>query len=100
MPQFLYEAGFGSPDAPETSGIIGCTQPRRVAAISMARRVAYELGSGIRLGRQVGYQVRFEARYKAGETRVHAKFVKPVTLMSSSTKTVRGKLDFMQAFNS
>ena len=34
------------------------TQPRRVAAIQMAKRVAYE--SGTKLGREVGYTIRFE----------------------------------------
>ena len=39
-------------------GIIACTQPRRVAAITVAQRVAAELGCEI--GKQVGYNVRFE----------------------------------------
>jgi ATP-dependent helicase HrpA len=39
------------------SGVIGCTQPRRVAARSVAQRLAQELGCP--LGDQVGYQVRF-----------------------------------------
>lgn len=55
VPQFLLEAGFGCPDFPESAGLIGVTQPRRVAAISTATRVAYELGSAI--GETVGYQV-------------------------------------------
>ncbi len=38
-------------------GLIGCTQPRRVAARSVAQRLAQELGT--RLGEAVGYQVRF-----------------------------------------
>jgi signal recognition particle GTPase len=45
MTQYLYEAGLGS------SKIIGCTQPRRVAAISVAKRVAEEFGA--RLGAEV-----------------------------------------------
>ncbi len=36
-------------------GRIGITEPRRVAAISMANRVAYELN--LPFGQQVGYQV-------------------------------------------
>ena len=55
MPQFLYEAGFGCKLFPERAGAIGVTQPRRVAAISTAERVAAELDS--RLGAVVGYQV-------------------------------------------
>ena len=37
---------------------IGCTQPRRVAAMSVAARVAEEMG--VKLGNQVGYSIRFE----------------------------------------
>lgn len=56
VPQFLYEAGFGAPGGP-TPGMIGVTQPRRVAAVSMAKRVANELGG---LHSKVSYQIRFE----------------------------------------
>ena len=41
VPQFLYEAGFG------IGGIIGITQPRRVAVTSTAERVSYEMTSGV-----------------------------------------------------
>ena len=53
LPQYLYEAGY-------TKGgqKIGCTQPRRVAAMSVAARVAEEMG--VRLGQEVGYSIRFE----------------------------------------
>lgn len=37
---------------------IGCTQPRRVAAMSVAARVAQEMG--VKLGNEVGYAIRFE----------------------------------------
>eukprot|EP01105_Mastigella_eilhardi_P000181 TRINITY_DN101_c0_g3_i1.p1 TRINITY_DN101_c0_g3~~TRINITY_DN101_c0_g3_i1.p1 ORF type:complete len:1235 (-),score=354.36 TRINITY_DN101_c0_g3_i1:95-3310(-) len=50
--QFLAEAGYAS------RGKIGCTQPRRVAAMSVAKRVAEEYGC--RLGQEVGYSIRFE----------------------------------------
>ena len=50
--QYLAEAGFSK------SGMIGCTQPRRVAAMSVAKRVAEEVGC--RLGEEVGYTIRFE----------------------------------------
>lgn len=56
VPQFLYEAGYGSPSSP-TPGMIGVTQPRRVAAVSMAKRVGDELGDH---GKRVAYQIRFE----------------------------------------
>ena len=52
FPQFLYKAGFSQ------EGMIGVTQPRRVAAISVAHRVSHEMGT--RLGEVVGYQVRFD----------------------------------------
>lgn len=52
MTQYLAEAGFTA------NGIIACTQPRRVAAMSVAKRVAEEFGC--RLGQEVGYSIRFE----------------------------------------
>ncbi|KAI3464034.1 hypothetical protein Pfo_020697 [Paulownia fortunei] len=52
LTQYLAEAGY------TTKGKIGCTQPRRVAAISVAKRVAEEFGC--RLGEEVGYAIRFE----------------------------------------
>ena len=57
VPQFLFEAGYGSSDSP-CPGMIGVTQPRRVAAVSMAKRVAHELGN---LYEKVAYQVRFDS---------------------------------------
>ena len=57
VPQFLYEAGFGSPDSPNP-GMIGVTQPRRVAAVSMAKRVGDELGG---MQEKVSYQIRFDS---------------------------------------
>ena len=56
LPQFLFESGFGNPDSPYP-GLIGVTQPRRVAAVSMANRVGQELGQ---YSDQVSYQIRFE----------------------------------------
>ncbi|KAK3946365.1 P-loop containing nucleoside triphosphate hydrolase protein [Diplogelasinospora grovesii] len=53
MTQYLAEAGFTN-----SGGIIGCTQPRRVAAMSVAKRVAEEVGC--KLGEEVGYSVRFD----------------------------------------
>jgi ATP-dependent RNA helicase DHX37/DHR1 len=41
-------------------GVIGVTQPRRVAVLSTAKRVAYELG--LRLGKEVGFQVRYDRK--------------------------------------
>ena len=50
--QYLVEEGFAA------KGLIGCTQPRRVAAMSVAKRVAEECG--VQLGAEVGYTIRFE----------------------------------------
>ncbi|KAJ8358062.1 hypothetical protein AAFF_G00040170 [Aldrovandia affinis] len=52
IPQYLYEAGIGR------QGVVAVTQPRRVAAISLAGRVAEEKKT--QLGKLVGYTVRFE----------------------------------------
>ncbi|OBZ82088.1 ATP-dependent RNA helicase DHX8, partial [Choanephora cucurbitarum] len=52
MTQYLAEEGFAN------YGRIGCTQPRRVAAMSVAKRVAEEVGC--RVGQEVGYTIRFE----------------------------------------
>ncbi|XP_038681673.1 ATP-dependent RNA helicase DEAH13 isoform X1 [Tripterygium wilfordii] len=60
VPQFLYEAGFGSKHYTDRSGIIGVTQPRRVAVLATAKRVAFELG--FHLGKEVGFQVRHDKR--------------------------------------
>ncbi|EXB94988.1 putative pre-mRNA-splicing factor ATP-dependent RNA helicase [Morus notabilis] len=54
LSQMLRRSGYSK------SGIIGVPQPRRVAAVSVARRVAQELG--VRLGEEVGYAIRFEDR--------------------------------------
>lgn len=52
MTQYMAEMGLTS------KGIIGCTQPRRVAASSVAKRVSEEFGC--ELGQEVGYSMRFE----------------------------------------
>lgn len=57
VPQFLYESGFGTPGS-ENPGMIGITQPRRVAAVSMAARVAYELSL---TSSRVSHQIRYDA---------------------------------------
>ena len=52
LTQFLYEEGYAK------HGLIGCTQPRRVAAMSVAKRVSEEME--VELGGLVGYAIRFE----------------------------------------
>ncbi|CCX33106.1 P-loop containing nucleoside triphosphate hydrolase protein [Pyronema domesticum] len=53
LPQFLHQGGFTSDEK-----TIACTQPRRVAATTVALRVAEEMG--VRIGDEVGYSIRFE----------------------------------------
>jgi ATP-dependent RNA helicase DHX37/DHR1 len=76
-PQFLYEAGFtlgcGGEDL-----LIGITQPRRVAAVSTAKRVCYEMGQGdgqsirgkSKVGNLVAYQTRYESAGLGEKTRI------------------------------
>ncbi|XP_068665462.1 probable pre-mRNA-splicing factor ATP-dependent RNA helicase DEAH4 isoform X2 [Aristolochia californica] len=54
LSQILHRRGYTK------SRSIGVTQPRRVAAVSVARRVAHELN--VPLGDEVGYAIRFEDR--------------------------------------
>ncbi|XP_050068225.1 probable ATP-dependent RNA helicase kurz [Anopheles maculipalpis] len=51
IPQFLYEAGYGE------RGLIGITEPRRVAAVSMSKRVAMEMNLSTDV---VSYLIRYE----------------------------------------
>ncbi|CAN7453706.1 ATP-dependent RNA helicase HrpA [Pseudoxanthomonas sp. LjRoot143] len=64
LPKLCLAAGRG------VAGMIGCTQPRRIAARAVARRVAEELNT--ELGRGVGFQVRFNDQ--VGED-THIKFM-------------------------
>ncbi|KAH8406434.1 hypothetical protein KR222_001427 [Zaprionus bogoriensis] len=52
LTQYLHEDGYSK------RGMIGCTQPRRVAAMSVAKRVSDEMDT--QLGEDVGYAIRFE----------------------------------------
>jgi ATP-dependent RNA helicase DHX37/DHR1 len=84
VPQFLYEYGFASEGT-----MIGVTQPRRVAAVSTAKRVAYEIGSSdgkviasrpmkfgvgerdcVGTGNVIAYQTRYEAAGLGSRTRI------------------------------
>ena len=53
LPVFLLQNGFVK------NGKIGITQPRRIAAITLAQRVSSELGFTI--GKEIGYQVRYDS---------------------------------------
>ncbi|KAG8804096.1 DEAH-box ATP-dependent RNA helicase prp43, partial [Serendipita sp. 400] len=62
IPQFVAYS-----DLPHLKGkMIACTQPRRVAAMSVAKRVADEID--VELGKEVGYSIRFEDMTEPGTT--------------------------------
>ncbi|MBN1932634.1 MAG: ATP-dependent RNA helicase HrpA [Desulfobacterales bacterium] len=54
IPKFSLAAGRG------IDGLIGCTQPRRIAAVTVANRIAEELGE--EPGKSVGYKIRFKEK--------------------------------------
>lgn len=54
IPQFMVDAGYTQ----NGEYCVACTQPRRVAAMSIAKRVAEEMD--VSLGEEVGYTIRFE----------------------------------------
>ena len=58
IPKMCIEAGQG------IAGMIGCTQPRRIAATTISRRIAQELGE--ETGQSVGYKIRFRDKTPAG----------------------------------
>lgn len=62
VPQFLYEAGYCNPNK-----LIGITEPRRVAAVSMADRVGQEMGLG---PDTVSYQIRYEGTSRQDSTKL------------------------------
>ncbi|EAU86151.2 ATP-dependent RNA helicase Prh1 [Coprinopsis cinerea okayama7 len=57
IPQYIFESGLAG------NGVIAITQPRRVAATSLAARVALEQNA--QLGQLVGYSVRFDEKYSS-----------------------------------
>ena len=81
VPQFLYEAGFTEG---KNSGMIICvTQPRRVAAISVAERVGVELNDPD----LVGYQVRYDKKMKSESMRL--KFMTDGILLREIQEDIR-----------
>jgi len=62
LTQYLYESGYAK------YGIIGCTQPRRVAAVCVAKRVSEEMNT--QLGDVVGYTIRFEEFVNENKTKI------------------------------
>jgi len=64
LPQYLMEAGYTAGEA----GMVGVTEPRRVAATSLAARVAEE--KNCRLGETVGYSIRFDECFSRERTKI------------------------------
>jgi ATP-dependent helicase HrpA len=54
LPKMCLEAGRG------VYGYIGCTQPRRIAAVTVAQRISEEMGDVV--GATAGYKIRFEEK--------------------------------------
>lgn len=76
--QFISEAGYSA-----TRKLIACTQPRRVAAMSVARRVADEMD--VQLGEEVGYSIRFE-ECSGPKTLIKCAIPSPAHALSTSAK--------------
>lgn len=79
LTQYLHEDGYSR------NGIIGCTQPRRVAAMSVAKRVSDEMATA--LGDKVGYAIRFEdctSKDVSGALNVDRLFFRDITLLYDS----------------
>jgi ATP-dependent RNA helicase DHX37/DHR1 len=79
VPQYVYESGMCLNEAdPNGSFLVGITQPRRVAAVSTAKRVCYEMGCGDgqiiksagKRGNTVSYRTRYETAGSGTDTRV------------------------------
>jgi len=92
VPQFLYEAGYPA------HGLIGVTQPRRVAASSTAARVAFEMNApmpgkeeekkvkGPNLAGAVSYQVRYDTSTVSSKTAI--KFMTDGVLLREATEDI------------
>ncbi|KAL3664541.1 hypothetical protein V7S43_010296 [Phytophthora oleae] len=68
LPQYLHACGAytnSKRDAEEAAQCIAITQPRRVATVSVAQRVAEEMNTSVGGEGLVGYSIRFESRCSA-----------------------------------
>ncbi|EJT98205.1 pre-mRNA splicing factor [Dacryopinax primogenitus] len=81
LPQYLFETGWAG-----DSKVIACTQPRRVAATSVAMRVAEEVGCV--LGEEVGYTIRFEDMSDPEKTRIKIRRKRPSLRLIISSATL------------
>lgn len=79
VPQYVYESGMCLNEATsQSSFLVGITQPRRVAAVSTAKRVCFEMGCGDgqtikstgSKGNMVSYRTRYETAGVGSDTRV------------------------------
>ena len=73
IPKYIYQEFLSKKDTQNEHDskkrkMVGITQPRRLAAVTLAKRVAMELD--VPLGREVGYSVRFDDRVSLKETRI------------------------------
>ncbi len=75
IPKFCLEAGRG------IFGKIGCTQPRRIAAISVSRRISEELGE--KIGKTVGFKIRFRDQ---GSRNSHIKIMTDGILLAETQR--------------
>lgn len=74
LPQYLHEAGWTA-----EGYVVGVTQPRRVAATTVASRVADERGAV--LGHEVGYCIRFDDCSDPKATRIKVNSSLPLSFV-------------------
>ena len=78
VPQFLLAESYTQGDGSGAGNMVAVTQPRRVAAVSLARRVADEMGSTLGAASpasRVGYSVRFDLNMPRGGRNCRVKFL-------------------------